>query len=165
VALNSLRTAAVAASILVVGGAAAAEERAAEAPETVEPGAEIPAFEAEALDGSTVEVRFEGRSTVLVFFLSSCPTCHKMIPEWNRAFERRPDGLQVFGVMLDREPPGFFMTTPVRFPVLRAPTRRFASDLGVKRVPFTIRVGADGKVENAHQGILDPISLGEYFRP
>jgi peroxiredoxin len=150
---------------LLCASAAPAQEPEKNAPETVEVGAQIPPFEAEALDGSTTKVSFEGRSTVLLFFLSSCPTCHKMIPEWNRAYERRPEEIQVFGVMLDREPPGFFMTMPVKFPVLRAPTRRFAADLGVKRVPFTIRVGPDGKVEDAHQGLLDPISLGEYFRP
>jgi len=165
VRLSSGLVAVVFVSSALCASVAPAQETAEKPPETVEVGAQIPPFEAEALDGSTTQVSFEGRSTVLLFFLSSCPTCHKMIPEWNRAYERRPEALQVFGVMLDREPPGFFMTMPVKFPVLRAPTRRFAGDLGVKRVPFTIRVGPDGKVEDAHQGLLDPISLGEYFRP
>ena len=125
----------------------------------------IPAFDAEGLDGEVRRISFAGKSTVLMFFLSSCPTCHKMIPEWNRAFQRKPDGLQVVGIMLDREPPGFFMTMPVEFPVVRPPTRRFAAELGVLRVPYTVRVGPDGVVQNAVKGVLDPISLGEYFRP
>jgi thiol-disulfide isomerase/thioredoxin len=122
-------------------------------------------FEAEGLDGRVRQVSFQGRPTVLMFFLSSCPTCHKMIPEWNRAYERRPEGLQVVAVLLDREPPGFFMSMPVEFPVVRAPTRQFAAGLGVHRVPFTARVGPDGVVQNAANGVLDPITLGEYFRP
>jgi hypothetical protein len=68
-------------------------------------------------------------------------------------------------VLLDREPPGFFMSMPVEFPVVRAPSRSFAADLGVERVPFTVRIGPDGVVQNAAKGVLDPISLGEYFRP
>lgn len=132
---------------------------------TLGPGDELEAFEAEGLDGRVREISFEGQPTVLMFFLSSCPTCHKMIPEWNRAYERRPEGLQVVAVLLDREPPGFFMTMPVAFPVVRAPSRTFAAELGVQRVPFTVRVGDDGVVQNAARGILDPITLGEYFRP
>jgi thiol-disulfide isomerase/thioredoxin len=122
-------------------------------------------FEAEGLDGQMRKISFQGRPTVLMFFLSSCPTCHKMIPEWNAAYARRPDGLQVVAVLLDREPPGFFRSMPVEFPVVRAPRPRFAADLGVQRVPFTARVGPDGVVQNAAQGVLDPITLGEYFRP
>jgi thiol-disulfide isomerase/thioredoxin len=128
-------------------------------------GTQLEDFEAEGLDGQVRKVSFQGQPTVLMFFLSSCPTCHKMIPEWNRAYERRPEGIQVVAVLLDREPPGFFMSMPVEFPVVRAPSRRFAADLGVQRVPFTARVGADGVVQNAANGILDPITLGEYFRP
>jgi hypothetical protein len=53
------------------------------------------------------------------------------------------------------------MSMPVEFPDVRAPRRRFAADIGVERVPFTVRVGEDGVVQNAANGILDPITLGE----
>jgi len=129
------------------------------------PGVHLEPFEAEGIDGTARKISFEGQPTVLMFFLSSCPVCHKMIPEWNRAYERRPDGLQVVAVMLDREPPGFFASMHVEFPVVRAPTRTFGVEMGVERVPFTVRVGADGVVQEAAKGILDPITLGEYFRP
>ena len=68
----------------------------------------IPAFESIGIDGKPHKLDFpEGSKTVLLFFLSGCPSCHKMIREWNRAYERRPDGLEVVGVIMDQEPPGF----------------------------------------------------------
>ena len=132
----------------------------------------VPGFEAEGLDGVKRVVDYpKGGSTVLLFFLSSCPTCHKMIPLWNSAFERRPKGLTVWGVMLDQEPPGFFVVTPVSFPVLRAPAvtpearRAFSDRFRITRVPVTLRVSPGGRVEDVGLGPLDPIRLGELFRP
>jgi thiol-disulfide isomerase/thioredoxin len=41
----------------------------------------VPAFDAQRIDGTTQKVSFpKGSTTVLLFFLSGCPTCHKMIP-------------------------------------------------------------------------------------
>jgi len=126
----------------------------------------LPPFDAEGLDGATQHMDYKkGSATVLLFFLSGCPTCHKMIPEWNRAYERKPKGLEVKGVLLDREPPGFFMATPVSFPVLRAPGGEFSRTFKIYRVPMTVRVGPGGKVQDVGFGIVDPIRLGEIFRP
>lgn len=125
----------------------------------------IPAFVADRVSGTSEYVDFpKGSTTILLFFLSSCPTCHKMIPEWNRAFERRSAGLRVVGVLMDQEPPGFFVAMPISFPVVRAPGREFLSSLKVNRAPLTLRVGPGGKVEDVGIGLLDPIRLGELFR-
>ena len=85
------------------------------APVLLKAGETIPPFEATGINGEIREVKYK-TPTVLLFFLSSCPVCHKMIPEWNQAFERKPDGLEVVGVLMDREPPGFFAVTPVSVP-------------------------------------------------
>ena len=132
----------------------------------VAPGYQVPEFTAQAVDGSTRRVAFaKGTSTVLLFFLSSCPTCHKQIPDWNRAYQRRPKNVNVIGVILDREPPGFFEAYPVAFPVVRSPGRDFLASYKVARTPTTLRVAAGGKVEGHGEGMLDPITLGEFFRP
>lgn len=129
------------------------------------PGDVVPPFDAEGLDGVVKHVGFpKGSTTLLLFFLSSCPTCHKMIPEWNKAYEKRSRGLDVLGVLMDREPPGFFMATPVLFPVVRSHGRQLAQTYRIHRVPLTLRVGPGGKVEDAGMGALDPIRLGEIFR-
>jgi AhpC/TSA family protein len=123
-------------------------------------------FDAAGLDAVMKRVDYpKGSATVLLFFLSGCPTCHKMIPEWNRAYERRSPRLNVIGVLMDREPPGFFQATRIAFPVVRAPGREFLMTWKVQRAPMTVRVGPGGKVEDAQIGIIDPIRLGEIFRP
>ena len=126
----------------------------------------VPSFDAQRLDGTSEHVDYpKGSATVLLFFLSSCPSCHKMIPEWNRMYARRPKGLRVVAVMLDREPPGFFMATQISFPVVRSPGGDFSRTFKLHNVPLTVRVAAGGKVEDVGVGQLDPIRLGEIFRP
>jgi peroxiredoxin len=136
------------------------------APAQLAKGDTVQSFEAQGLDAVMRHVDYpKGSATVLLFFLSGCPTCHKMIPEWNRAYERRPPKLNVIGVLMDREPPGFFQATRIAFPVVRSPGREFLSAWKVQRAPLTVRVGPGGKVEEAQTGMIDPIRLGEIFRP
>ena len=126
----------------------------------------IPAFESLGIDGKAHRLDFpEGSKTVLLFFLSGCPSCHKMIPEWNRAYGRRPEGLEVVGVIMDQEPPGFWSTIEIAFPVVRSPGREFLRSLNVNRAPLTLRVVGGGTVEDLALGVTDPIRIGELFRP
>ena len=126
----------------------------------------IPAFESLGIDGKAHRLDFpEGSKTVLLFFLSGCPSCHKMIPEWNRAYGRRPEGLEVVGVIMDQEPPGFWSTIEIAFPVVRSPGRGFLRSLNVNRAPLTLRVIGGGTVEDLALGVTDPIRIGELFRP
>ncbi len=153
--------AAVLASIAVEAGGQTAAP-----PTTPSKGDVVPAFETLGVDGKPAKVDFQkGSKTVLLFFLSSCPTCHKMIPEWNRAYERRAKNLNVIGVIMDQEPPGFWGTLPIAFPVLRSPGREFLSSLHVNRAPLTLRVGQGGRIEDLALGLVDPIRLGELFAP
>jgi len=124
-------------------------------------------FDAEALDGTVKHVDFpKGTTTLLLFFLSSCPTCHHMIPEWNRAYQRRPPNLKVMGVMMDHEPPGFFLAKPIAFPVFRAlGGNNLREAFKIERVPLAVRVGPGGKVQDVAMGQVDPIRVGELFRP
>jgi thiol-disulfide isomerase/thioredoxin len=149
--------------VAVVSGAGPV---AAAPPSSPSKGDVVPPFETMGIDGKPHKFDFpEGSKTVLLFFLSSCPNCHKMIPEWNRAYERRPEGLQVVGVILDQEPPGFWSTMSVIFPVVRAPGRQFLRSLNVNRVPLTLRVVGGGTVEDVVVGVTDPIRLGQLFKP
>ena len=84
---------------------------------------------------------------------------------WNRAFARKAQGVEVVGVLMDREPPGFFQTNRVAFPVVRAPGRDFLQKLKVSRAPLMVRVARGGRVEDVALGYTDPIRVGEIFRP
>jgi hypothetical protein len=147
-------------------GTASPADAPPQAPQVLQVGESVSAFDAEGIDGEIKHVTFpKGSTTVLLFFLSGCPVCHHMIPEWNRAFDRRPMGLQVVGVLMDKEPPGFFMATPITFPVVRAPAGDFNKLFKIQRVPMSLRVASGGRVEDVALGQIDPIRLGEVFRP
>src|SRR5262249_15673024 len=128
-------------------------------------GQTIPVFDAQKVEGGVEHVAFpKGSSTVLLFFLSGCPTCHKMRPQWSRAYARRPTGLTVRGGVRDQEPRGFFQSVPISFPVVRSPGRVFLNGINVRRAPVTLRVAAGGKVEDVSLGLVDQIRLGQLFR-
>lgn len=130
------------------------------------PGEIVPEFTAVAVAGTVEQVDYpRGTVTVLLFFLSSCPHCHQMIPRWNEAYGRRPKGVRVYGVILDQEFPGFFTAMPVAFPVLRTPSRDFTTSLKVMRTPTALRIGPGGKIEDVQVGVKDIMSVGELFRP
>jgi len=139
----------------------------APAPEAMAPslGDVLPAFVADGVDGKSQYVDFpKGSSTVLVFFLSSCPHCHKMIPLWNKAFDSKPAGVKMIGVIMDQEPPGFFTGMPVSFPVVRSPGRAFLNSIKVRRAPLTLRVGGGGTVEDETLGEVDADRLQQFFK-
>ena len=166
------RTASLAATFALAGSLLFAQAPAAPGagapPQSPSLGEAVPAFEALGVDGKPWKMDFpKGSKTVLLFFLSSCPSCHKMIPEWNRAYERRPKDLKVVGVIMDPEhvPPTFWSTMAIAFPVLRSPGRQFLRDLSVNRAPLTLRVGEGGRIQDLALGVVDPIRLGELFKP
>ena len=156
-------------SLVVLGGALpppASAQKLADLNQHPTLGDTLPALETHALDGSAKRVDYpKGTTTVLLFFSSSCPVCHRMIPEWNRLYEKRGKSVSIVGVIVDREPPGFFQTMPVAFPVVRVPPGDFAHSHKIRRVPLTLRVAPGGKIEDLGLGVLDPIRLGELFRP
>ena len=91
-----------------------------------------------------------------------------MIPKWNQAYRDRKPGVDVQGVMIDKEHPGFFMMMPIDFPILRfyeKPGRSFMDKIKVHNVPATVRVGAGGKVEDVAMGEIDGIRLMQLFKP
>jgi hypothetical protein len=125
----------------------------------------VTGFDAVGIDGLSRRVDFpKGSSTVVVFFTSSCPVCHRMLPVWSEYFARLPKTVKMVGVLVDREPPGFFGVMPITFPVVRTPGAELHRTYKVRHVPMTIRVGPGGKVEEVGEGVLDPIRLGQIFR-
>lgn len=169
----SSRTAAVAAlvvlPVLVAADATAAEPAASPAPAAqagLAPGTPAPGFDVESLVGTVAPLEYaKDGPTVLLFFLAGCPHCKHMIPHWNTAYEKRPAGLRAIGVMLDREPPGFFQLVPVAFPVVHAADpREVGRAFRVTKVPMTVRVSPRGVVEDIGVGPLDDARLSELFR-
>jgi peroxiredoxin len=121
-------------------------------------------FDAQAVDGTAAHIAYGEGVTVLLFFLSGCPVCHKMIPEWNASYPRRGKNVRVIGVLMDQEPPGFFQAMPFAFPVVRSPSRAFLNSYNVYQAPTAIRIGPGGKVLDATVGWVDRMRVGELFR-
>lgn len=164
-----MRNVSIVAAVVALGAALAQPARAqsvADLNQAPTLGSTFPSFDATAIDGAPRHFGYpKGTTTVLLFFSSGCPVCHRMIPEWNRAYERRAQGVEIVGVLVDREPPGFFQAMPVAFPVVRLPGNDFARVNKINRVPLTLRVAAGGTIEDLGLGVLDPIRLGELLRP
>jgi thiol-disulfide isomerase/thioredoxin len=157
-------------ALLLAAGEAAAQAVAPPGapPSSPSKGEVVSVFETLGIDGKPVKVDFpKGSKTVLLFFLSGCPSCHKMIPEWNRAYERRAKDLKVVGVIMDPDqaPPSFFSAMAIAFPVLRSPGPAFLRSMNINRAPLTLRVGEGGRIEDLGLGLIDPIRLGELFKP
>jgi thiol-disulfide isomerase/thioredoxin len=134
-------------------------------PVFLKPGEIATPFDAEGLDGVKRHVDFpKGTVTVLFFLSAGCPHCHRMIPVWNKWVALRPPNVAMVGVLVDREPPGFFDQIPIGFPLLRSPGRELMEQYKVSRVPLTLRIAAGGKVEEVGAGELDEARLFEIFR-
>ncbi|HET7292382.1 MAG TPA: redoxin family protein [Vicinamibacteria bacterium] len=158
---------ALALALAASGSAAPAPAQEPAPPHALVAGDTLPAFEAEGLNGVTYTIDFpkNGPTTVLLVFLASCPHCRAMLPVWSQAFDKKPDGLKVQAIMLDRAPPGFFSFHKVSFPVLMALDRRDVSQkLKANRVPMTVRVKPGGIVEDVGQGELDAERLSQLFK-
>jgi thiol-disulfide isomerase/thioredoxin len=166
----SLLAVLVAAAVAVASSAATApaatQAATSSPPPSLAPGDTVIPFDAVGVDGVSRRVDFpKGSHTVVMFFQSSCPDCHKMLPVWTEYYQRKPKTLNVVGVMLDSPPPGFFNAMPIGFPVVRSPGSELHRAYKVQHVPLTVRVGPGGKVEDVGEGVLDPIKLGQIFRP
>jgi hypothetical protein len=163
---HGLATAALAAFVAVASAGPAGAQGLAGLNQHPTLGDTFPAFEAQEIGGAARRITFpKGTTTILLFFSSGCPVCHRMIPDWNRAFEKRGKGLEIIGVLMDKEPPGFFTAMPIAFPAVRLPSNDFARANNVHRVPLTLRLLPGGKIEDLGLGVLDPIRLGELLRP
>jgi thiol-disulfide isomerase/thioredoxin len=135
-------------------------------PVFLKPGDVVAPFEAKGIDGTEHKITFpKGTTTILLFFSSGCPHCHKMIPMWNERFAERTGSQAVVGVIVDKAPEIFFQRVSILFPVLQSPGNALLNAFKVERVPITLRVGAGGKVEDIGVGELDGIRLGQLFKP
>lgn len=102
---------------------------------------------------------YRGRVTVINFWASWCPPCVNEMPSLQRAWTQwREDGIQVLAINMG-EPPeaiGRFMERyPMDFPVLMDRDVAVATRWGVKGLPVTFILDADGRVALSVIGDLE----------
>ncbi|MEM1206851.1 MAG: TlpA disulfide reductase family protein [Acidobacteriota bacterium] len=115
-----------------------------------------PAFALANLDGETVRLEeLRGQTVVLNFWATWCPPCRLEIPSFSK-FARKHGDVPVLGIAVDGSREQLIQAKEdmgIDYPVLIADPETLAA-YGVRSLPTTVIVGADGKVRSAHAGIL-----------
>ena len=140
-------------------------------------GAQAPAFELPAVDGTAVaSARLLAQGPVLLFFFKiSCPVCQMSAPFVQRIADAH--GLQVFGISQDDEESTeeFNRHTGVKFPVLLDQGKKrypVSNAYGIESVPSLFVIESDGQISMAFSGFskedfeaLGRRAGGPVFRP
>jgi cytochrome c biogenesis protein CcmG, thiol:disulfide interchange protein DsbE len=98
----------------------------------------------------------KGKVVYLDFWASWCGPCKESFP-WMNAMQKKfgAQGLQVLAVNLDAkraDADRFLGEVPAQFTVGFDATGQSAKQVGVKGMPTSVLIGADGKVLAIHQG-------------
>jgi thiol-disulfide isomerase/thioredoxin len=97
----------------------------------------------------------KGEPVVLHFWATWCPPCRKEMPEIE-AWIRQHDGVRLFPISLDRKAVAaqtFLDEQGSRLPVLHGKMSG-AMMLGVRGLPATVIIGADGNVKKVFTGAM-----------
>lgn len=113
--------------------------------------------------------RFRGKPLLLNFWATWCPPCVAELPLLSRFYsENAAKGWQVLGLAVDQAAPvnRFLDKAPVRFAVALAgvPGMEMGKLLGNQSggLPFTVVLGADGKVVHRKIGQISPEDLRQW---
>ena len=125
--------------------------------EAPRPGFRAPRFEAPALDGTRHRLsELKGRTVLLNFWASWCPPCVTEMPDLDRLQAAFPvTQFTVVGLSTDRNAEaaaGFLRETPVSFPILLDERQRIMRDYGVRGLPTTFLIDAEGTVVEVLHG-------------
>ncbi len=125
----------------------------------LEPGQPAPALQLPGTAGPVDLAALKGRVVYLDFWASWCVPCRLSFP-WMNEMQARygARGLQVLAVNLDaqrRAADSFLAQVPARFAVAYDSSGDTPRRYGVKAMPTSVLVGADGAVLQQHAGFRD----------
>lgn len=127
----------------------------------VEPGQALPMASVPGPAGQAAVPLFDGkaRATYIDFWASWCGPCRQSFPWMNRMHSKfGPQGLRVVAVNLDAQPAEaqrFLAQWPAQFTLAFDPSAEAARRFGIKAMPSSVLLGADGKVVATHAGFRD----------
>lgn len=122
------------------------------------------------LSGTTVSLsRFDGKPVLLNFWASWCPPCVEEMPVLD-AFARAHADWHVVGVAMEPAEAArdYLAEHPVSYPVLIGSddtpdeSLQFGNTRGV--LPYTVLIGADGRIVKRHAGAFDRDALDDWVR-
>ena len=129
----------------------------------LEKGSELPKAQLIALangEGPVQLERFLGKPVLLNFWATWCGYCVRELPLIEKLHQRYGDRLPILAIS-DEDPEtirrwlGRDSAPAMTFPVVYDPGARLARQLGVKTIPFSVFLSADGKVAHDVTGVLD----------
>jgi thiol-disulfide isomerase/thioredoxin len=122
----------------------------------LEPGQGLPVASVAGGAGSVALVDGKARLTYIDFWASWCGPCRQSFPWMNRMQAKfGPQGLRIVAINLDARRPdaqAFLAQVPASFELGFDAGGAAARQFGVKTMPSSVLVGADGKVVAVHQG-------------
>jgi cytochrome c biogenesis protein CcmG/thiol:disulfide interchange protein DsbE len=127
----------------------------------LEPGQAVPLATVPGAPGQAPVPLFDGkaRATYIDFWASWCGPCRQSFPWMNRVQAKYgPKGLRIVAVNLDSQPADaqrFLAERPAQFTLAFDPAAESARRFGIKAMPSSVLLGADGKVVATHAGFRD----------
>jgi cytochrome c biogenesis protein CcmG, thiol:disulfide interchange protein DsbE len=125
----------------------------------VDVGQAAPDIELPGATGAQKLSDLKGKVVYLDFWASWCGPCRQSFP-WMNDMQKKygAKGLQVVGVNLDAkrsDADKFLAETPAQFALAFDTKGESPKKVGVKGMPTSVLIGADGKVLAVHQGFKD----------
>ena len=126
----------------------------------LDPGQSLPAASVAGSDASIVAlVDGKARATYIDFWASWCGPCRQSFPWMNRMQDKfGAKGLRIVAVNLDSkrtDAQAFLAQLPARFDLGFDNGGAVARQFGIKTMPSSVLVGADGKVIAVHHGFRE----------
>lgn len=128
-----------------------------------------PDFTLPGLDGGTVALGdYAGRPVMVNFWASWCNPCRKEFPLFEDALARyRDDGLEIIGVTYNdiaSDSRAFVAAQGADWVFAKDPDRRLAEAYGVRAIPQTFFIDADGRIVSRVFGITEAEDLDAEIR-